>query len=130
MRLVHISHLAVNNPLVNMRSNGFHPTSPGGGRRGGETLPLERLAPGFKRVKRWTSVEGIDLIVDPPSVAAVVEIEEFAVWNVSAEKAEVAFLLLVPPSVPSPPFPVGLTVCTEESEGKLLPWCCRITVVL
>jgi hypothetical protein len=52
IRLVHISHLAVNSPLVKMSSNGFHPTSPGGGRRGGETFPLDRLAPGFRSVKR------------------------------------------------------------------------------
>ena len=93
-------------------------------------LPLDRLAPGFMRVKRWTSVEGTDLIVDPPSVAAVVEIEECAVWKVAIEKAEVAFLLLPSSSTPSPPFPVGLIVSTEEREGRLLPGCCLITVVL
>lgn len=113
-----------------MRSNGFHPTSPGGERRGGETLPLDRFAPGFKRVKRWTSVEEMDLIVDPPSVAAVVEIEECAVRNVSMEIAEVAFLLPTLSSTPSLPFPVGLTVSTEERDGWSLPWCRRITVVL
>lgn len=52
MRLAHISHLAVNSPLVKMSSNGFHPTSPGGERCGGETLPFDRLAPGFRSVKR------------------------------------------------------------------------------
>jgi hypothetical protein len=130
MRLVHMSHLAVNNPLVKMRSNGFQPVSPGSERRGGETFPLDRFVPGFKRVKRWTSVEGIDLIVDPPSVAAVVEIEEYAVWKVATEKAEVAFLLLTSASGPSSPFPVGLTVRMEERDGRLLPWCCLITVVL
>jgi hypothetical protein len=83
-------------------------------------FPLDRLVPGFKRVKRC-SAEGIDLIVDPPSVAAVVEIEECAVWKVAAEKAEVAILLLVWPSAPSPPFPVGLIVSTEEREGRSLP---------
>jgi hypothetical protein len=125
-----MSHLAVNSPLAKMRSNGFHPTSPGGGRRGGETLPLDRFAPGFKRVKRWTSVEEMDLIVDPPSVAAVVEIEECAVRNVSMEIAEVAFLLPTLSSTSSLPFPVGLIVSTEEREGGSLPWCFRITVVL
>lgn len=115
-----MSHLAVNSPLVKMRSNGFHPTSPGGDRRGGEILPLDRFAPGFRSVKRWTSIEGTDLTVDPPSVAAVVEIEECAVWKVATENTEVAFLLPTPPSV-SPPFPVGLTVSTEERDGILLP---------
>jgi len=120
MRLVHISHLAVNSPLVKMSSNGFQPTSPGGGRCGGRALPLDRLAPGFRRVKRWTSVEGIDLIVDPPSVAAVVEIEECAVSNVPTEKAEVAFRLPISPPTSLLPLPVGLIVRTEEREGGLL----------
>ena len=84
-------------------------------------MPLDRLVPGFKRVKRWTSVEGMDLIVDPPSVAAVVEIEECAVWKVATEKAEVAFLLLTSFSGPSSPFPVGFTVSKEERDGTLLP---------
>jgi len=52
IRLVHTSHLAVNSPLVKISSNGFHPTSPGGDRCGGDTLPLDRFAPGFRRVKR------------------------------------------------------------------------------
>ena len=113
-----------------MRSNGFHPASPGGERRVGEMFPLDRLVPGFKRVNRWTSAEGIDLIVDPPSVAAVVEIEEWAVSKVATETADVAFLLLPPTSASSPPLPVGLIVRTEERGGKLLPWFCLITVVL
>ena len=68
--------------------------------------------------------------MDPPSVAAVVEIEECAVWNVPTEKAEVAFLLPTSPPAPSLPLPAGLIVSTEESRGKLLVWGCRITVVL
>jgi len=75
-------------------------------------------------------VEGIDLIVDPPSVAAVVEIEECAVSNVATEKAEAAFLLPVSPPTSLLPLPMGLIVSTEEREGRLLPWGCRITVVL
>ena len=114
-----------------MRSNGFHPTtSPGCERRGGETLPLDRLVPGLKRVKRWTSVEGIDLIVDPPSVAAVVETEECAVWKVATENEEVAFLPVKSSSTPLPSFPVGLIVRTEERDDRLVPWCCLMTVVL
>ena len=70
-------------------------------------------------------MEGIDLIVDPPSVAAVLEIDECAVWYVSTEKAEVAFLL---PTLS--PFPAGLIVSTEPRDGRSLPWGCRITVVL
>jgi hypothetical protein len=72
----------------------------------------------------------MDLIVDPPSVAAVVEIEECAVRNVSMEIAEMAFLLPAFSSTPSLPFPVGLIVSTEERDGGSLPRCCRITVVL
>lgn len=125
-----MSHFAVNSPLVKMSSNGFQPPSPGGERCGGETLPLDRFMPGFRSVKRWTSIEGIDLIVDPPSVAAVVEIDECAVWYVSVEKPEVAFLLPPLPPAPLSPFPVGLIVSTEARDGRLLPWGCRITVVL
>lgn len=86
--------------------------------------------PGFRSVKRWTSIDGIDLIVDPPSVAAVVETDECAVWYVSTEKPEVAFLLPALPPVPLSPSPVGLIVSTEARDGRLLPWGCRITVVL
>lgn len=68
--------------------------------------------------------------MDPPSVAAVVEIEECAVWNVPMEKTEVAFLLPTSSLAPLSPFSVGLTVSTEERDGRLLPWGCRITVVL
>jgi len=75
-------------------------------------------------------MEGIDLIVDPPSVAAVVETEECAVWKVSTENAEVTFLLPISPPAPLFPPPVGLIVSTEVRDGRLLAWGCRITVVL
>jgi len=68
--------------------------------------------------------------VDPPSVAAVVEIEECAVSKDPTEKAEVAFLLPASPPTSLLPLPVGLIVSTEEREGRLLTWGCRITVVL
>lgn len=71
----------------------------------------------------------MDLIVDPPSVAAVVEIEERAVSNVPTENAEVRFLPISPPGSLLPDS-VGLIVSTEERDGRLLTWGCRITVVL
>jgi hypothetical protein len=74
-------------------------------------------------------VEGIDRIVDPPSVAAVVDIEECAVWKVATENAEVTSLPISSPAS-SFPFPAGLIVSTEERDGRLLAWGCRITVVL
>ena len=68
--------------------------------------------------------------MDPPSVAAVVDIEECAVSNDSTENAEVAFLLPASPPTSLLSLPVGLIVSTEEREGRLLAWGCRITVVL
>jgi len=83
-RFIQISHLATSNALEKNRSSGFQPASTV---LSGEPLRLPfliscpfaaalgRLPPGLMRVKRWT--KGIERMVEPPPVAAVVEtIEE------------------------------------------------------
>src|SRR5271154_5120757 len=71
-RLKQMSHLETSNPLEKNRSSGFHvATASMAAFRLGERLSLCRLAPGLTRVKRGT--RGIVRIVEPPSVAAVVE---------------------------------------------------------
>lgn len=53
-------------------------------------------------------------------MAAVVDIEECAVWKVATENAEVTSLLLISSPASSFPVPAGLIVSTEERDGRLL----------
>jgi len=93
-----ISHFAISRPLEKNKSNGFQPASTV---RIGDVLLLPlptscpsavlgvvgRFAPGLMSVKRCTI--GIERIVEPPSVAAAVEITEgWVVWYVSIERRE------------------------------------------
>lgn len=129
--LAQISHLLPSNVLLKRKSSGFHVAVSGGvivKFRAGEVVPLlgslpvlpmlMRRPPGLMSVNLWTS--GMPMldrwgIVEPPSVAAAMEISDRAVRAVAKDEMEPAVWnesIVMRESV-------GVGPCTPIASGRV-----------